>query len=392
MIKSRSIKRALAGLMTFALAFAGMAVPAMATETDATNLPIGSEEAKSLLLAEASSMQTILQKNDAEQYLVAGLGRMPITLVVCEAIDRGELSLDEQIVVTEFASKISGPTAFLEANEKIAVKDLLKSAAMIGAGDAIVALALKLFGTDQAAALAISERLGELGISATITSLSSTDTKLSAADLALLGRCLANSPSFTQYSAMYLDDITHEDGSLTELANPNRLVKNYPGCIGIATGSSSEAGYCGVFAVKRSESVMIAVVVGAKNSKERFSIAQALFDFGSSNFQVVRLCAKGDVVVPKVLVNSGTLRWVDLIAENDMTMLLGKGDPTPGAVYEVPKQLNAPFAAGDVLGAVHYVDEEGNTVASLNLIAATGCDEAGLADFFRIIGLDWVNA
>ncbi|MEL7608548.1 MAG: serine hydrolase [Bacillota bacterium] len=391
MLQNRSIKRVLAGLLA-AFAFAGMAMPAMAVETDAANFPIGSEQAKSLLLAEATSMQTILKKNDSEQLLVAGLSRMPITLVVCEAIDRGELSLDEQIVVGEFASKISGPTAFLEANEKIAVKDLLKSAAMIGAGDAIVAMALKLFGTDQAAAIAINERMSELKINATITSLSNTDTKLSAADLAVLGRRLADSPSFSQYSAMYLDGITHEDGSFTELANPNRLVKTYPGCIGIATGSSSEAGYCGVFAVKRSESVMIAVVVGAKNSKERFSLAQSLFDFGSSNYQAVRLCAKGDVVVPKVLVSNGTLQWVDLIAQNDMTMLLAKGDSTPDAVYEVPERLNAPFKSGDVLGTVHYVDENGNAVASLNLVAATGCDVAKLADYFRMVGLGWVHA
>ena len=288
MLQNRRIKRALAVILALTLAFAGMVTPAMAVQTDAANFPIGSEEAKSILLAEATSMQTILQKNDAEQYLVAGLCRIPITLVVCEAIDRGELSLDEQIVVGEFASRISGPTAFLEANEKIAVKDLLKSAAMIGAGDAIVAMALKLFGTDQAAALAINERLSALNINATITSLSNTDTKFSAADLAVLGRCLADSPSFTQYSAMYLDGITHENGKETELANPNRLVKTYPGCIGIATGSSAESGYCGVFAVKRSESVMIAVVIGAKNSKERFSLAQSLFDFGSSNYQAVR--------------------------------------------------------------------------------------------------------
>ena len=95
--------------------------------------------------------------------------------------------------------------------------------------------------------------------------------------------------------------------------------------------------------------------------------------------------------MPKVSVNNGTLRWVDLIAENDMTMLLAKGDATPSAVYEVSDRLEAPFKPGDVLGKVHYVDESGNTVASLNLVAATGCDEAGLGDFFRIIGLDWVS-
>ena len=92
-------------------------------------------------------------------------------------------------------------------------------------------------------------RLEALDVSAQYTDLNATSTPLCALDIAKLGRLLAQSESFNLYSSLYLDGITHEDDRYTELVNPNRLIRDYPGCTGVSTGSSNTAGHCGVFNV-----------------------------------------------------------------------------------------------------------------------------------------------
>lgn len=358
----------------------------------AETLPVDVNGAAALLVVEASSMQPVLAYNENAPLQVAGLARLPLLLLVCEGVDAGALSLDDTVTVTQAAAAIKGPTAFLEANEAISARELLKAAVMIGAGDAMASLAIKLYGTQAAVLQAMAARLEALGIDAQYTDLASTSTPLSAVDIAKLGRLLARSEAFNLYSGLYLDGIIHEDDRYTELVNPNRLIRDYPGCTGVATGSSNTAGYCGVFSVNLTEASLMVVVVGTPNSKARFAAAQSALDYAAASFSFIRLAQAGEVMLENVPVANGTQARVDLIAMTDLTLVATKESVVPRHSYNVPEQLQAPFAAGDQLGSVDYYDADDNLLASLPLSTTVSCEVAGLTDFFRSICLHWLRA
>ena len=208
---------------------------AVFTSTCAESRAVEDDLANAYLLIEKNSGQILMEKDSDTEYPVAGLSRLPAMLLICEAMDRGELKWEDTVTISESAAAVPGPTVFLETGETISAESLFKSAVMISAGDAIMALAEKLCGTEQAFLQALQVRLSELGIDIRYDSLANTQTKLTAKELAIVGAKLAASESFMRYSCLYLDEVIHEDGRRTELVNPNKLIKEPAGCSGLST-------------------------------------------------------------------------------------------------------------------------------------------------------------
>jgi D-alanyl-D-alanine carboxypeptidase (penicillin-binding protein 5/6) len=263
---------------------------------------------------------------------------------------------------------------------------------MISAGDSIYALAQHLCGTEQAFVQKLNSRLSELGINKEYSKVIDPDVRLSSGDLAVIGRELTRSPSYTMFSNVYLDDLTHDDSRFTELVNPNKMINSYAGCFGLSTGSSPEAGYCGVFCAKRGDSMMLCVVTGARNSKERFAIATELLDFGFANYKSEVLINKGEVAVENIEVKGGTQRYVNLVADKDAAFLLNKNDNAPEAKLNVPEFLAAPIKAGEPVGSIDYYDSNGKSIMSVGLIPQTSIEQAGIGDYFMKILLLWVSS
>lgn len=190
---------------------------------------------------ELNTLTPLYETGDASVE-VAGLSRLPALLVLCELMDSGDIDAEGMVSISANAARISGPTAFVEAGETLAASELLKAAVMIGAGDAITALAEAVSGGGVVAL--INQRLSQLGISKTLDDIHGSGSAFTVRELAMLGAALVESPSFLAWSGTYYDTLTHSDGRITELASSNKLLRSCAGCIGVATGSSSSAGYC----------------------------------------------------------------------------------------------------------------------------------------------------
>lgn len=383
------MRRFLACLISFTLlfqpAFDSMAQAAAPDDADGYS-------AKSVLLVESASMQPLIEKNASEALPVGGLARLPALLLVCMAIDGGALSPDDVVSVNDIAASIPGTTAFIESGESIAVKELVKAAIMIGAGDAICALAYKLYGTEQAYIDAARQALTELGINSAVTGLTDTTAAYSAWDIAKIGAELMQSECFLSYSSIYMDGITHEGDRYTELVNQNRMIRSYPGCIGGMTGSSQDSGYCCFVGASFGDGRMLCVILNAQNSKERFAQAQSAFDYGISNYSPLKLANKNEIVAEHIPVKNGTMAYIDLAAATDMALLLSKSEKAPEKRDNIPECIDAPIKAGDILGSVDYLDESGNIIATLELVALTNVDKAAFTDRFVNIALAWLRA
>mgnify|MGYP000038910841 FL=1 len=347
--------------------------------------------AKAAVLMEQGSGQVVYGAQSDEKLEVGGLSRLPALLAVCEGIDEGLLGLDMTVTVSHAAAGIKGPTAFLSAGEVIDAGSLLKAGIMITAGDAIYALGEAVFGTEEACLTRIQERLAGLNIQAEYRDIMGTGVKLSAQDLATLGKALMASPSFTSYSGIFLDTITHPDGRETQLASSNRLIKSMPGCNGVATGSSNTAGYCGVFSVKRNGATWLCAVIGAPDAAARFSTATALLEHGFAAYEVKTLARAESILVDAVPVQGAKQTSVALVAASDAILLLPKGVSFE-AKYDLPETLNAPVSSQEAVGRVTYVNGDGETLCRVDLLPAEDILQAQVLDYAAMLLQRWVHS
>ena len=361
-------------------------------------LPLGTRAAEdpvsanvpAYCLALPGREEPLLDKKGTEAKAVAGLRKLPAVLTLCRAFDRGLVAESAGMQVSPRAASISGPTAFLEAGERIEAGELLKAAVMISAGDAIVTLGENVFGSESVFLNNITVTLKELGMDRVLTDCLGTGTAFSARDLCALGAAAVKSEHFCRWSGQYMEHIVHAGGRETELVNANRMIRSYSGCFGLMTGSQKEEGYSGVFAVKRQEVVYVAAVVGARTSEERFAAAGSLFDYAFAAFQPVRLSGAGEVVMPDWPVLYGDRDAVDLVAHEDASLLLSKQAGKVERRLDVPEQLTAPLYAEESVGAAVFT-LGGEEVFTIALYPAADVISHSLADLFRRIGADYLR-
>lgn len=285
---------------------------------------------------------------------VAGLSKLPAILTLCRAFDEGIIQGETVMSVSRRGASISGPTAFLEPGESIQAEALLKAAVMISAGDAICTLGENAFGSESVFCQNIAVTCRELGVEKTFEDCVGTGVKFTAEELLLLGLAAAESPTFCQWSGVYMEEIIHEGGRTTELVSANRMLRSYSGCFGLLTGSSPEDGYCGVIAARQNGTVAVAVVLGARNSSTRFSIAKELLDGVYANYRLVTLANGGEAVEEDIPVLNGEKKTVSLVAGETAAFLLPKGGETPEKVLEVELPLTAPLYTNTPVGSVTY--------------------------------------
>ncbi|NLB62073.1 MAG: D-alanyl-D-alanine carboxypeptidase [Clostridiales bacterium] len=358
--------------------------------TNAAEPPFSMGSATAIVVVARSSLQIIVQRELDTVNPVAGLSRIGPMLILSEAIDKGDYSLDGKVTISANAAKVPGPTAFVEANEVISADDLYKSAVMISAGDALYALCEAAFGSMDVFLSKLNNRMQDMGVQAVYQDPMGTNLKMSVSDLAKIGSALANSTAFKRYSTTYMSEIIHSNGERTELVNPNRFVRDLVGCTGLMTGSSNDAGYCGAFSVSRNGADYVAVVLGAKNSADRFEVARAAIEYAYASYKNVNIAKKGDAIIKGVPISGSVMRAVDLVALNELSILSGMNDEQPNAVYNVPQALIAPIKAGDCLGTVDYFNSQGERLATLELGVETDIEPATFSDFLSMLLSFWV--
>lgn len=317
---------------------------------------------------------------------VAGLVKLPAILTLAEAFDEGVIAAASEMRVSARAAKISGPTAFLSDGETICAGELMKAAVMISAGDAIVTLGENAFGSESVFVDNINATLRLAGVERTMTDACGTGMQFSAQELAKLGKRALESGTYQKYCLLYRDFLKHSDGRETELVNANRMIRSYTGCKGLVTGSAGTSTYCGVFAAERSGTAFIAVVIGADTANARFEAAETMLNFGFANFVSKRCLKAGEVVVPELSVQDGTEKTVQLIAREEVRLLLPKSaERDLRQTLETPDRLIAPIDDSVALGRIVYQDAEGTVLAEIPLYADRSVEAFGWRDVFSVI-------
>ena len=188
----------------------------------------------------------------------------------------------------------------------------------------------------------------------------------SAYDIALMSReLIAKHPDIRQFTTLWMDSLR---GGASMLVNTNKLIRFYPGATGLKTGSTGAAKFCLSATAERDGMELIAVVLKAPTSDERFADARALLDYGFATYTL--LTVTPDEALAPIPVTLGERGAVQPVLTEDNTLLLEKA-AAQGLTKSVslPDAVDAPVHAGDPLGALTLTDGAGQTVAELAILA-----------------------
>lgn len=337
--------------------------------------------AKSVILTEASTGKTLFESNSHESLPPASVTKIMTMLLIMEAIDRGEISYDTVVTASERAKSMGGSTIFLDTNEKMSVEDLLKGIAVASGNDACVAMAEHLCGSEEAFAAKMNERAAQLGMKDThfvnCNGLDAPGHFTSAYDIALMSRELMRHKDIFKFTTIWMDSLR---GGKFSLANTNKLIRFYSGANGLKTGSTSVAGCCISAAAKRGEMQLIAVVLGAPTSKERFAAASNLLNYGFANYGVTQFGEKGSEI-RSVAVESGKSDSVMAIAKESSSALLQKSQIKKAKVHiNLPKKVKAPVKKGSALGEI-IITLDGETISRTDIVASHSVGKKDCADY-----------
>ena len=212
------------------------------------------------------------------------------------------------------------------------------------------------------------------------------DHYTSSYDIAILSRHLLNDyPEITKYTTIYMDSL--RDGK-SSLVNTNKLVRNYQGCTGLKTGSTSLALYNLSASATRNNMNLIAVVMKAPSSKVRFSTATSLLDYGFNNFELKKLASK-DNIIKSYTVNKGIYPTVDIIADKDCGTLISKGnDINIEQNISIDDNISAPISKGQIVGKLSF-SLNGDIISECNLVANSDIDKINIFSMEKNIFASW---
>ena len=345
--------------------------------------------AKSAILMEESTGNILYESNPDERLPIASVTKVMTMLLIMEAVDSGKISLDDMVTVSENAMSYGGSTMFLETGEQLTVNDMLKGIAVASANDGCVAMAEHLAGSESAFVDMMNEKAKELGMENThfmnTNGLDEDDHYSSARDVAIMSRELMKHETIFNYTSIWMDTLR---GGKFQLANTNKLIRFYDGANGLKTGSTSKALCCLSAAAKRNDMQLIAVVLGAPTSAERFASAKSLLDYGFANYAVNTQITAGDEV-QKIAVEKGVDKEVGVVAGDSCSTLVKKGqEDNITKEIKIDETITAPIEAGQKIGTM-TISRDGEVIADIDLNASSTVEKKGIGliikDFFATI-------
>jgi D-alanyl-D-alanine carboxypeptidase (penicillin-binding protein 5/6) len=313
--------------------------------------------ALSAVLMDADTGTIIVNKNMDNKLPPASITKIMTMLLIMEALDQGKIKMEDKVSTSEYAASMGGSQIFLEVGEELTVQEMLKGIAMASGNDASVAMAEKLAGSEENFVQMMNERAAQLGLTNThfmnANGLPAENHYSTAHDIAVMSRELLKHEEITKFTGVYQDYLRKDSEKPFWLVNTNKLVRFYSGADGLKTGFTSEAKFCLTATAKRDNLRVIAVVMGEPTSKVRNAEVTKLFDYAFAQYTNFPLVKTGDSL-GDFKVNKGDVASVPLVAKQNYSILLKKGEATQDIRHElqIDPHIKAPIKQGQSIGKI----------------------------------------
>ena len=371
------------------LDFQALAEVNSGVETPYSNLGI---RAKSAYLMDFSTSTPIYAVNEQKHLPIASMCKIMTLILAFDAIDSGNLSFDEEIMVSERAASMGGSQVFLEANEKYPVGELIKSIVVCSANDSCVAIAERVAGSEGLFIEKMNEKAKELGANDTLfancTGLPKDPQYSCAKDVAIMLKELLSHQEYFEYGKVWMDKFQHPKGRYTEIANTNKLVRFYEGCDGGKTGFTNEAGFCLAATAKRNDMRIISVVIGEENSKNRFDDVRTMFDYAFANYTAIPIFNEGEVLDTGAHVEKGKQQKVAVCPQKTVYAFTRRGEKANISVEMQIGKVKAPIEKGKKVGEL-IVFKDGVEIDRVALLTTETVKEATFFDCLREVARAW---
>ena len=343
------------------------------------------ESAKSSILIEATTGEIIYESKKDEKFAPASMTKIMSLIIIMEEIEKGNLKWNEEITVSKNASSMGGSQIFLEEGEKMSVKDLVKGICMASANDAVVALAERISGSEEAFVFRMNENVKKLGLKNTnfknATGLDVANHYSSAYDMSMMARELVKHKKILDFSGIYEDYLRQDTDKKFWLVNTNRLIKTYDGMDGLKTGYTKEAGYCLTATAKRGDMRLIGVVMGEETSSIRNEEMTKLLDYGFNLYNVSSLVTN-KTKLGKYENSKMKLSNVNIVPSSSVNVLNKKGDPKRKVSYKLKvTREKLPIKKGEKIGKM-YVYENGKKLYNIDITVDKDVKKANILDLY----------
>jgi len=349
-------------------------------------------DCESAILIEQNTGEILYSYNVHEKLRPASVTKIMSILLIMEAIKSGKINYDTKIPCSENAASMGGSQIWLDTTETLTVEEMLKAICVVSANDCVTAMAEYLGGTEEGFVKMMNEKAKELGMKDTefknCHGIDEDGHMTSSYDISLMSKeLLTKYPEITKYTTIWNDSLRN---GKSELVNTNKLVRNYNGCTGLKTGSTSQALFNLSASATRDGMSLIAVVMKAPTSAKRFKNASSLLDFGFANFEYKNLISKDDII-KNVKIEKGVISETNVIAEKDCGTLIKKGnDFNIEQNIEMPDVIQSPVKKGDIVGKVIYRLNEKN-IGECNIIVLQDIDKIGFFNMEKYILNKWFS-
>ncbi len=341
--------------------------------------------AKSCILMDVATGTVLYEKESHMKLPPASITKVMALLLVMEAIDAGQLTLETVLTASPHACSMGGSQIWLEPNEQMSVHDLLKASVIGSANDATVVLGEAIAGSEESFVAMMNERAVELGLNDTnfvnCTGLDAEGHVTSAHDIAVMSKELIKHSLIKEYSTVWMDSLRNGE---SELVNTNKLVRFYEGCTGLKTGTTSGAGACLTATAERKGTELVTVVMGASNSNDRFNGARKLLDYGFANWTNVTVTTDY-AVLSEIPVIQGVANTVIPECNESYTFLIEKSKlNSVSQKTELLEELKAPILKGQQIGVTRiFVGER--EVGTVKIVAAETVEKVSFKYMFVLM-------
>lgn len=346
------------------------------------------EYSESAILVETSTGKILYEKEADIERAPASMTKIMSMILIMDAIHNGNLSMEDNVVISENASSMGGSQVYLNTGETYKVKELLKSIAIASANDAVVAMSEKIGGTEEKFVEMMNNKCKEIGCTHTNFinphGLDSEGHFSSARDMALMGTYLVkNYPEILEFTSIYEDYLGRPDGSNTWLVNTNKLVRFYQDVDGLKTGFTSTAGYCLTSTAMKNNMRLVGVVMGVDSPDNRTSDTVKMLNYGFNTYKLSTIYEK-DKVIDKVRVEKGKKESVDIVLMDNASELLNINDKSKEYTINISiDKVVAPVKKGEKIGVAEIIDNEGNIITSIGITVKEDIQKANLWDYFK---------
>jgi len=320
------------------------------------------------ILIDYISGQILAEKNSNARLEPASITKIMTAYTVLKEVDKGNVSFEDQAVISKNAWRMPGSRMFIEKGTRIKVETLLKGMVIQSGNDASVALAEHVAGTEKAFAILMNKNAQRLGMTNTtfVNSTGMPDSKhiTTAQDVARMA--MATIKEYPEFYSMYsIKKMTHNN---IKQYNRNKLLWMDKSVDGIKTGHTENAGYCLAASALRNGMRLISVVMGTKSAQARADISRSLLNFGFNNYESHKLYGAGDTL-NKARIWGGDKEHIALGLQQDLHITIPKGQYSKLKAEMVLNQnIQAPVNKGSKIGTVK-ITLVGKSITEAPLIA-----------------------